>query len=100
MISHISINNFAIIENTEVDFEEGLNVITGETGAGKSIVVEAISLALGSRADSSSVRTGADKAVVQLAGDLHGDRHNKGSIRIRKEPLPPQRRNRYSGKAQ
>lgn len=73
MISHISINNFAIIENTEVDFEEGLNVITGETGAGKSIVVEAISLALGSRADSSSVRTGADKAVVQLAGDLHGD---------------------------
>ena len=66
MISHISINNFAIIENTEVDFEEGLNVITGETGAGKSIVVEAISLALGSRADSSSVRTGAKRLFSLL----------------------------------
>lgn len=73
MIEHISIKNFAIIENTEIDFEEGLNIITGETGAGKSIVVEAISLALGSRADSSSVRTGADRAVVQLAGELDGD---------------------------
>ena len=66
MINHISIKNFAIIENTKVDFEDGLNIITGETGAGKSIVIEAVSLALGSRADTSSVRTGADKAVVQL----------------------------------
>ena len=40
MINHISIKNFAIIENTEVDFEDGLNIITGETGAGKSIVIE------------------------------------------------------------
>ena len=53
MIDHISIKNFAIIENTEIDFKEGLNIITGETGSGKSIVIEAISLALGSRADSS-----------------------------------------------
>lgn len=73
MINHISIKNFAIIENTEVDFEKGLNIITGETGAGKSIVIEAVSLALGSRADTSSVRTGADKAVVQLAGELNGE---------------------------
>ncbi len=67
MISHISIRNFATIENIEVDFEDGLNIITGETGSGKSIVIEAISLALGSRADSSYVRTGSDKAVIQLA---------------------------------
>ena len=60
MIDHISIKNFAIIENTEIDFKEGLNIITGETGSGKSIVIEAISLALGSRADSSYVRTGTD----------------------------------------
>lgn len=73
MINHISISNFAIIENTEIDFENGLNIITGETGAGKSIVVEAISLALGSRADSSYVRTGTDKAIVQLAGDLNNE---------------------------
>ena len=70
MINHISIKNFAIIENTEIDFHDGLNIITGETGAGKSIVIEAVSLALGSRADSSYVRTGTEKAVIQLAGSL------------------------------
>jgi len=73
MINHISISNFAIIENTEIDFEEGLNIITGETGSGKSIVIEAISLALGSRADSAFVRHGAKKAIVQLAGELDGE---------------------------
>jgi len=73
MIHHISIRNFAIIENTEIDFENGLNIITGETGSGKSIVIEAVSLALGSRADSSYVRTGADKAYIQLAGELDGE---------------------------
>ena len=66
MIDHISIKNFAIIENTEFDLEDGLNVITGETGAGKSIVIEAVSLALGSRADSSFVRHGEEKAYVEL----------------------------------
>ncbi|MBR6529127.1 MAG: AAA family ATPase, partial [Firmicutes bacterium] len=73
MINHISIKNFAIIENTEVSFFEGLNIITGETGAGKSIVIEAISLALGSRADSSYVRTGTDKATIQLVAALDGE---------------------------
>lgn len=73
MINHISIRNFAIIENTEIDFEEGLNIITGETGSGKSIVIEAISLALGSRADSTFVRHGEKKAIVQLAGELDGE---------------------------
>ncbi len=73
MISHISIKDFAIIENAVIDFEPGLNIITGETGSGKSIIIEAISLALGSRADTSFVRTGADKAIVQLLADLDGD---------------------------
>ena len=66
MIRHISIRNFAIIENVEIDFNDGLNIITGETGAGKSVVIEAVSLALGSRADTAFVRSGADKAVIQL----------------------------------
>lgn len=73
MINHISIKNFAIIENSEIDFHEGLNIITGETGSGKSIVIEAISLALGSRADSSYVRTGTDKAIIQLVAELNGE---------------------------
>lgn len=73
MISHISIKDFAIIENAVIDFEPGLNIITGETGSGKSIIIEAISLALGSRADTSFVRSGTDKAIVQLLADLDGD---------------------------
>lgn len=70
MISHISIKDFAIIEDVQIDFHEGLNLITGETGAGKSIIIEAVSLALGARADTAFVRSGKDKAVVQLAADL------------------------------
>lgn len=75
MLSHISIKNFAIIENVEIDFHEGLNIITGETGSGKSIVIEAVSLALGSRADTAFVRSGADKAIVQLAGTHRGEEY-------------------------
>ena len=66
MISRIFIDNFATIEHLDLDFGNGLNIITGETGAGKSILVEAISLGLGARADSSLIRTGAEKASVQL----------------------------------
>ena len=72
MITHINIKDFAIIENTEIDFEGGLNIITGETGAGKSIVIEAISLALGSRADTTFVRSGKEKAVIQLVALVDG----------------------------
>ncbi|MBE6029068.1 MAG: DNA repair protein RecN [Clostridiales bacterium] len=75
MIRHISIRNFAIIENVEIDFNDGLNIITGETGAGKSVVIEAVSLALGSRADTAFVRTGADKAVIQLVATADGDEY-------------------------
>lgn len=75
MISYINIKNFAVIENSEIEFHKGLNVITGETGSGKSIVIEAVSLALGARADSAFVRTGADKAMVQLVAELDGEEY-------------------------
>ena len=75
MIDHISIKNFAIIEDADVDFQKGLNVITGETGSGKSVLVEAISLALGARADSTFVRTGCDKAVVQMTAEYHNNEY-------------------------
>ena len=75
MITHISIRDFAIIENVEIDFHEGLNIITGETGAGKSIVIEAVSLALGSRADTAFVRSGKEKAIVQLVGTIMGSEY-------------------------
>ena len=70
MISHIRIKDFAIIDTVELDFHEGLNIITGETGAGKSILIEAVSLALGSRADTAFIRSGKEKAVVQMIADL------------------------------
>ena len=75
MISHIRIKDFAIIDKVELDFHDGLNIITGETGAGKSILIEAVSLALGSRADTAFIRSGKDKAVVQMIADLDGEEY-------------------------
>lgn len=73
MINRIEISNFATIENLSFDLGESLNVITGETGAGKSVLVEAISTVLGDRADTSMVRTGTDKALIQLACNHNGE---------------------------
>lgn len=75
MIRYLSIKNFATIENTEIEFNDGLNIITGETGAGKSIVIEAVSLALGSRADTTFIRSGADKAVIQMIAEHKGSEY-------------------------
>ena len=66
MLSHIRIRDFAIIEQLEFDLSTGLTVITGETGAGKSIMIDAIGLVLGDRAEASQVRHGADKAEITL----------------------------------
>ena len=72
MIRHLKIRDFAIIENADIDFHDGLNIITGETGSGKSIVIEAVSLALGSRADTAFVRSGKKKAIVQMIAEHEG----------------------------
>lgn len=66
MICHLSIKDFALIDSLNVSFHNGLNLITGETGSGKSIIFEAIHLALGSRADTTFIRKGKNKAVIQL----------------------------------
>jgi DNA repair protein RecN (Recombination protein N) len=65
MLRTIKIKNFALIENAEIPFEPGLNIMSGETGAGKSIILEAISLLLGGRASLEVIRNGADEAVVE-----------------------------------
>jgi len=72
MLDRIIIDNFATIEHLSFDLGRGLNIITGETGAGKSVLVTAISTVLGDRADTSMVRTGADKATIQIAGTKDG----------------------------
>jgi DNA repair protein RecN (Recombination protein N) len=66
MISHILIRDFAIIEEIDIAMHGGLGIITGETGAGKSIIIEAISMALGARADTAMVRHGRERALIQL----------------------------------
>ncbi|MEO1444097.1 MAG: AAA family ATPase, partial [Chloroflexota bacterium] len=72
MLEELRISNFAIIHSLELSLEQGLNVMTGETGAGKSIVIDAVELLMGGKTDASMVRAGADKAVIEgtfYAGD-------------------------------
>ncbi|QPJ60901.1 MAG: DNA repair protein RecN [Candidatus Nitronauta litoralis] len=65
MLEEIRIKHFAIIDQLEVGFHPGLNVLTGETGAGKSIIIGALNLVVGGRADTDSIRTGQDSATVE-----------------------------------
>ena len=70
MLRHLFIKNFTLIDKLDIDLYEGFSVITGETGAGKSIVLGAIGLLLGQRADSKTVMKGAEKCVVEAHFDL------------------------------
>lgn len=70
MLKRLSISNYALIDQLEIDFEQGLTIITGETGAGKSIILGALSLILGERADSSSIRDKERKTVVEAIFDI------------------------------
>ncbi|MGO2384802.1 MAG: DNA repair protein RecN [Pseudolactococcus laudensis] len=65
MLQEISIKNFAIIDTIAMQFDQGMSILTGETGAGKSIIIDAMNLLLGSRAQTSFVRHGADKAEIE-----------------------------------
>jgi DNA repair protein RecN (Recombination protein N) len=80
VLKSLLIKNYALIEEIEVDFESGLNIITGETGAGKSILIDALSLVLGERANSDVIRRGADKAVVEALFGISGNRRVKSFI--------------------
>jgi len=73
MLRYLSIEHLAVIERLEIDFDAGFNVLTGETGAGKSILVEAVGLLLGGRASSELVRTGEDTATIQALFDVDGN---------------------------
>lgn len=65
MIKSLYIKDFALIDELEVNFEEGLNILTGQTGAGKSIIIGALNMILGERADTEVIRQGADKAIAE-----------------------------------
>ncbi|ORN38510.1 DNA repair protein RecN [Lentilactobacillus parabuchneri] len=73
MLLELSITDFAIIEHLDIDFQAGMTVLTGETGAGKSIIIDAVGLLVGGRGSHDLIRTGANKAVIQGNFILHND---------------------------
>ena len=73
MLLELTIINIALIESLRIEFARGFNVLTGETGAGKSIVVDSINLTLGGRADRDMIRTGAERGMVQALFDVSGN---------------------------
>lgn len=80
MLKSISIRNYAIIDEADSEFEPGLNIITGETGAGKSILIDALGLILGERASNEMIRAGAEKAVVEGVFSVASNRKIKSLL--------------------
>lgn len=72
MLAELRLENYAVIDNVVVEFSAGLNLLTGETGAGKSILIDALSLLLGDKASADVIRTGAERAVVAAVFDSEG----------------------------
>ncbi|MEI6744150.1 MAG: AAA family ATPase, partial [bacterium] len=95
MITELHVENLAIIQKASVSFRDGFTALTGETGAGKSLLIDALELCLGERADTELVRTGATKASVQLVVDLSQNQSilratcllNRGKKRLRQRTL-------------
>ena len=72
MLRYLQIRDFAIIDSVEIEFAAGLTVLTGETGAGKSIIVDALELLAGGRAGADVVRAGAERAEIAATIDISG----------------------------
>lgn len=70
MLHNIFIKNFGIIDQLRMDFQDGFNVLTGETGSGKSIIIDALQIALGGRSSAEMIRSGAEKALIQVTFDI------------------------------
>ncbi|KII76883.1 DNA repair protein RecN [Vibrio renipiscarius] len=75
MLAHLSVNNFAIVKSLQLELSKGMTTITGETGAGKSIAIDALGLCLGGRADAGMVRQGEEKTEVSAAFSLENNVH-------------------------
>src|SRR5437764_3189307 len=100
LLVELRLENYAVIDNAAVEFASGLNLLTGETGAGKSILIDALALLLGEKASSEVIRAGAERAVVSAVFECHGtsadsiervledhgvDESDDGSLIVRRE---------------
>src|SRR5512137_2014610 len=72
MLTDLTIKNVAIIDTLQISFKRGLTVLTGETGAGKSIIIDAVGLIMGNRASSELIRSGEEEATVEAIFDISG----------------------------
>lgn len=99
MLLNLKINNFALIKESDIMFTKGLNILSGETGAGKSIIFEALSVALGERASKSMIKTGTDHSVIEavfsLTDELKSLLSEKGLISVIDEETVIIRRDIY-----
>ena len=86
MLQSLHVKNLALIDETEVSFGEGLNILTGETGAGKSVIIGSINLALGAKADKEMIRSGAEYALVELVFDVENEKQ-RGAIQELELPV-------------
>lgn len=77
MLESLHVKNLALIDEAEVEFKKGLNILTGETGAGKSIIIGSVNLALGAKADKDYIRTGAEYALIELVFSLNAEQKKK-----------------------
>ena len=73
MLQSLYVRNYALIRQLEIEFRQGFTIITGETGAGKSIIIDAVNLLLGGRARGDIIRSGETEAVIEAIFDLSGD---------------------------
>jgi DNA repair protein RecN (Recombination protein N) len=80
VLVELRLENYAVIDNAAVEFAHGLNLLTGETGAGKSILIDALALLLGDKASTDIIRAGADKAVISAVFECEGESRNEHEI--------------------
>ena len=77
MLQNLHVKNLALIDETEVDFTNGLNILSGETGAGKSIIIGSINLALGEKIQKEMIRENAENAFVELVFSVENEEQKK-----------------------
>ena len=80
MLKNIQIKNVALIEEASIEFEKGLNVLSGETGSGKSVILDSLNFVLGAKADKSMIRNGSDFCIVKAEFDVRNNPFIKSEL--------------------